>query len=203
MKRNLTTPSSIFLASLVTASACALSAGIHAALIPDHLRESPGLGGAFVLACLMLLVVTVIVVARPRSAVAGPAAALLLSGLTLAYVASRTTGIPLLEPDPEPTEMVGTLAVIVQLAGAAGALWLTRLSTRQLPGEDPVGEGAGALWQLAAVTPLLAIGAMLFTLHTAGSHHRHGADQPGHQHTATPNFLLRSKNVVGSDTNGA
>jgi hypothetical protein len=60
------------------------------------------------------------------------AAGLLLGGLVAAYAASRTTGIPVLDPDPEPVDAVGIAAVVLELAGLALALRLGQLRDRRL-----------------------------------------------------------------------
>ena len=51
------------------------------------------------------------------------AAALLLAGLMVAYIASRTTGIPLLESEREAVDGVGIATNVVEAIGLAFALW--------------------------------------------------------------------------------
>jgi hypothetical protein len=58
------------------------------------------------------------------------AVALLLAGLSLAYVASRTTGIPALDPDPEGVDAVGVATTAVEAIGVAFALWLIQPAGR-------------------------------------------------------------------------
>lgn len=107
--------------------ACATSAGIHAGIVPEHLREEPRLGVAFIVAVLVLLATAAAVCVRPSLAwVAAP----VLGGLALAYVDSRTTGIPLLAPDPEVVDPVGIVAAAIELLGVLCALWLAQ-STRR------------------------------------------------------------------------
>ena len=112
-------------ASLVVV-ACAATAGIHAGIVPEHLREEPRLGAAFVLAVVLLVMIGVALALRPASKRIARVAALLLGGLIAGYVASRTTGIPLLAPAPEAVDAVGITAVAVELAGVASALWLSQ-----------------------------------------------------------------------------
>jgi hypothetical protein len=107
----------------LTIFACAASAGIHAGIVPEHLREEPRLGVAFAIAVVVLLISAAIVALAPDR-VSARAAALVLGGLTVAYVASRTTGIPLLAPDPEAVDGVGIAAVVVELLGMCCALRL-------------------------------------------------------------------------------
>jgi hypothetical protein len=102
--------------------ACAASAGIHAGLIPEHLREEPRLGIAFALTVIVLLATAATVALKPSDRAAASLAALVLGGLVACYVASRTTGIPLLDPDPEAIDAIGVSAVAIQLVGLVFAL---------------------------------------------------------------------------------
>jgi hypothetical protein len=102
--------------------ACAASAGIHAGLVPEHLREEPRLGIAFALAVVALLVSAAVVAVKSLDRGAAGLAAVALGGLVACYVASRTTGIPLLDPEPEAVDAVGVSAVAIQLAGLVFAL---------------------------------------------------------------------------------
>jgi ABC-type uncharacterized transport system permease subunit len=112
--------------STVVVLACAASAGAHAGLVPAHLQEEPRLGVAFVVAVVLLLSALVAVSLRPtdRRVLAG--AALLLVGLALAYLATRTIGIPVLDPEREAVDVVGVLTTSIEIAGVAFALWLTQ-----------------------------------------------------------------------------
>jgi hypothetical protein len=104
--------------------ACAASAGIHAGLVPEHLREEPRLGVAFTLAVITLLATGAAVAFQPWARRVARISALLLGGLIAAYAASRTTGIPLLAPDPEAVDAVGIAAISIELVGLICALWL-------------------------------------------------------------------------------
>ena len=116
--------------STVVVLACAASAGAHAGLVPAHLLEEPRLGVAFVVAVVLLLSALVAVSLRPsdRRVLAG--AALVLFGLALAYLATRTIGIPVLDPEREGVDAVGVLTTSIEIAGVAFALWLTQPSGR-------------------------------------------------------------------------
>jgi hypothetical protein len=103
---------------------CAASAGIHAGLVPEHLREEPRLGVAFALAAVMLLGTGAAVARRPADRGIARAAALTLGALVAAYAASRTTGIPLIDPDPEAVDGIGIAAVALELGGVVLALRL-------------------------------------------------------------------------------
>jgi len=124
----------------VVAYACAASAGIHAGIVPEHLREEPRLGVAFVITVVLLVATCATVALRPDR-VTALAAALLLAGVICAYIASRTTGIPALAPDPESVDGVGIAAVAIELVGLTCALWLARPIRRRrrrpIPQEVP------------------------------------------------------------------
>jgi apolipoprotein N-acyltransferase len=104
--------------------ACAGSAGAHAGLAPAHLRSEPRLGVAFTAAAVLLVASAVALAHRPSDHRLATGVAVLLGGLVAAYVASRTTGIPLLDPEPEQVEAVGVATCMVEALGLASALWL-------------------------------------------------------------------------------
>lgn len=111
----------------LVAFACAASAGIHAGLVPEHLREEPRLGVAFALSVVALLSTGAATAVRPSDPRAARTAALLLASLIAGYAASRTTGIPLLAPNPEAADAVGVMAVSVEVVGLVFALRLGQL----------------------------------------------------------------------------
>ena len=85
-------------AVIVAACACAASAAVHAALVPEHLNESVGLGLAFMLA-------------------------VLLAALIVSWGVSRSTGIPVLHPHSEAVDLVGAATKLVEALGLACAIW--------------------------------------------------------------------------------
>jgi hypothetical protein len=113
-------------AARIVLAACAVSAGVHAGLVPEHLREAPQVGVAFVVAAGLLLTTATALAIRPESLGAARGAALLLGGLVAFYAASRTTGIPLLEPHAEPLDAVGASTKLVEALGLVFALRLSR-----------------------------------------------------------------------------
>jgi hypothetical protein len=113
--------------------ACAVSAGVHAGLVPEHLREEPALGVAFIVAAALLAATAIGVSARPASVAAGWGAAALLAGLIVSYAASRSTGIPLLQPEREAVDAVGIVTNLVEVAGLAAALSLTQVAGAPRP----------------------------------------------------------------------
>jgi hypothetical protein len=118
-------PRPVALTAALVVLAAAVSAGIHAGLVPEHLGEMPLLGVSFIVAVLALLAIAAAVAVRPQAQLPASLAAFLFAGLILAYAASRTTGLPVLEPEPEPVDAIGIATVAVQLVGLLAALWLT------------------------------------------------------------------------------
>ena len=118
----------------VVVAACAISAGVHAALVPEHFAESTAAGTGFLVSAVALGAVAV-AVARAGSALAPAAAALLLAGLILAYVLATTTGVPVLQPEPEAVDglALGTKAIeLVGILAALGAVF-ARSRPRRIP----------------------------------------------------------------------
>ena len=105
---------------------CAVSAGIHGALVPQHLREGTGAGLGFAAATVVLAGLVVWLTARPASHPAHGAAAAVFVGLLASYGLAVTSGMPFLHPSPEPVDglALATKAIeIVGLAAAASLLW--------------------------------------------------------------------------------
>jgi hypothetical protein len=101
---------------------CAASAGVHAALVVPHYRESVTLAAAFAAAAVALAVAAV-----GQALLLSPAAAVAVAGLLLgvagAYVVSRTTGIPGVMRHPEPLDRLGAATSCLEVAAAWAALW--------------------------------------------------------------------------------
>jgi hypothetical protein len=115
-----------FSARNVIAACCAASAGVHAALVPEHLAEGAILGTGFVVAAVLLFATAVAFTgARPLGALVAPAAALLLVALICGYVASRRTGLTFIGAQVEDLDAVGLVTQAVQAAGLVAALVLT------------------------------------------------------------------------------
>jgi hypothetical protein len=101
--------------------ACAISAGIHAALVPGH-------GFAFVAATALLAVVVLALTLRPAGALPLAAAATVLAGLVGGYALAATTGLPLVHPDPEPVDGLALATKAIEAVGLATALVLIHRS---------------------------------------------------------------------------
>ena len=87
--------------------ACAISAGIHGALVPSHFDEGTGPGLGFAVATVALIGMVVWLTWRQASALALAAAAATLVGLLTSYVLAITAGVPVLHPHPEPVDGEG------------------------------------------------------------------------------------------------
>ena len=99
--------------------ACAISAGIHGALVPSH-------GLAFAAATVVLASVAVAATLRPASATWPAGAAAGLGGLLVAYALATTTGLPVLHPEREAVDGLALATKAIELAGLLAALSLIR-----------------------------------------------------------------------------
>ena len=112
--------------------ACAMSAGVHAALVPEHLSESAAAGGGFI-ASAVLLSALAVALTRSRDGRLVVAAALTLVGLLVGYVLAVTSGMPVLMPAAEPVEGIAVATKAVEVAGLLAAIGLLRPVTRPVP----------------------------------------------------------------------
>jgi hypothetical protein len=105
---------------------CAISAGIHGALVREHFQEGAGPGTGFVVATVLLAALMVALTLRPTSHVAIAGAAMVLVGLIVSYAFAVTTGLPVLHPDVESVEGLALFTKAVEWVGVAAAtslLW--------------------------------------------------------------------------------
>lgn len=106
--------------------ACAISAGIHAALVPGHLREGTGAALGFLAAAAGLGVLAVALTCRPHDPAALAASAALFGGLLVSYAFAVTSGVPVLHPEPEPVDGLALFTKGVEAAGLLAAVQLLR-----------------------------------------------------------------------------
>jgi len=106
--------------------ACAISAGIHGALVREHFQEGTGAGLGFVAATVVLALLAVVLTRRP-SQLAFVAAAAVFTGLIATYALVITTGFPVLHPE---AEAVDGLAVFTKAVEGAGLVLATSLLRR-------------------------------------------------------------------------
>ena len=112
--------------SLGILGACAFSAGTHIALAPEHLSESTPLGLSFLGAAALLIALGLGAFARPRSMRLPLLIALLSATLIATYIASRSVGLPILHPEPEPVDAVGVTNKAAELVALILSLRLYR-----------------------------------------------------------------------------
>ena len=103
---------------------CAISAGIHAALAPDHFHEATGAGVGFVVATVLLAALAAQLTIRPGDRPALAAVALVFVGLIVSYALATTTGVPVLHPDVEPVDKLALFTKAIEVAGFAASLSL-------------------------------------------------------------------------------
>jgi hypothetical protein len=106
--------------------ACAISAGIHGALVPGHFNEGTGAGLGFAAATVALAGMVVWLTWRPANPAALAAAAVTFAGLLASYALATTTGLPVLHPDPEPVDSLALATKAIEAAGLLAALHLLR-----------------------------------------------------------------------------
>jgi hypothetical protein len=102
------------------ALAVMFSAGIHAALVPEHLQEMPPLGWSFIAAAAVGVALAWALVANPKDQLFARLAALFLAVEVLAWVLFVSAPVPGFSGTPEPVE---TIALVCK-AGELIGLWL-------------------------------------------------------------------------------
>jgi hypothetical protein len=116
--------------------ACAISAGIHGALVPDHFAEGTGAGLGFAAATVLLATLVVALTLRSASALALAGAAAVLAGLLASYLFAVTTGLPVLHPQPEPVDGLALATKAIETVGLLAAtilLWLPSVAVTLPP----------------------------------------------------------------------
>ena len=156
--------------SEIVVLACAISAGVHGGLAPEHFSHSVATGVGFVAATVALVPITLLLARDPTSRPGLIAAALVLAGLLIAYVFAVTTGVPVLQPEPEPVEFVAVVTKVVELVGLVAALDLLR--------SQRVGSGAQTAPQRVPLTVLafVALFSAFVALELSGDHAHGGHD---------------------------
>jgi hypothetical protein len=110
--------------------ACAISAGVHGALVPAHFDEGIGAGLGFAVATVLLAALAVALTLRPASALALAGAAAVFAGLLVSYALATTTGVPALHPEPEPVDGLALATKAIEAVGLLAALNLLRHGRR-------------------------------------------------------------------------
>lgn len=121
-------------ARLLVALVCAGSAGIHAGLVPAHLRESTLLGFLFAVDALLLAVAAISIRDGRREGrddvLFTALVAALLASTAIAYLLSRTIGLPRLISEVEPVDGLGAITTLFELIGLGACLLLTLRTDR-------------------------------------------------------------------------
>jgi hypothetical protein len=97
----------------------AVTAGIHIALVPEHLREAPYAGALFIALSVAALALATLLVHRSDLVIWALSGGLVLSAL-ISYIASRTIGLPSLADDVG--DWLNPLGVAALLVEAAAVL---------------------------------------------------------------------------------
>ena len=100
--------------------ACAISAGIHGALVPEHLEEGAAAAGGFAVSAVLLGALALAITRSTRPILLAGAAAV-FAGLLVSYALAVTTGVPVLHPEVEPVEGLAVFTKLVELAGLLAA----------------------------------------------------------------------------------
>jgi hypothetical protein len=117
---------------------CAISAGIHGALAPDHFEEGTGAGLGFVAATVLLGVLAVVLTRKPTQAALLATAAVYV-GLIASYALVLTTGFPMLHPEPEPVDALALFTKAIEAVGFVLAASLVRRPALALTLTQPKG----------------------------------------------------------------
>jgi hypothetical protein len=104
---------------------CAISAGIHGALVRDHFQEGRGAGLGFVAATVLLAVLAVVLTRKPTQ-LALVATAAVFAGLIASYAVVLTTGFPVLHPEPEAVDALALFTKAIEAVGLVLAAGLLR-----------------------------------------------------------------------------
>jgi hypothetical protein len=163
--------------------ACAISAGIHAALVPAHLDERAAAGGGFLAAALALSALAVLIMRRPASAVGPASAVVVFGGLIVSYVFATTTGVPVLQPEPEPVDGLALATKAIELVGVVTAWSL--VSGRTAAGLRPSRPIPLFLAGIVATFSALAAIAVSGGHHGHAHHDHHDHHDHAHHHTPT------------------
>jgi hypothetical protein len=112
------------------ALAVTFSAGIHAALAPEHLKEMPPLGYSFIGAALVGAALACALVSRPNDRRMPLLAGLFCLGQIVVWLLFVTVHVPGFSGTPEPVETIALISKAVELYGLALAVSLATSSNR-------------------------------------------------------------------------
>jgi hypothetical protein len=117
---------------------CAISAGIHGALVRDDFKEGTGAGLGFALATVLLAALAVVLTRKPtQPALLATAAG--FAGLIASYALVITTGFPVLHPEPEAIDGLAVFTKAVEAIGLVLAVSLLRRPSLAITLTQPKG----------------------------------------------------------------
>jgi hypothetical protein len=123
------------------ALAVMFSAGIHAALVPEHLQEMPPLGWSFIAAAALGVALAWALVTNPEDRLLARLAAVFLAVEVLAWVVFVTVRVPGFMGTPEPVETIALVCKAGELIGlwlAVAIGWPDQIAARTAPVREPV-----------------------------------------------------------------
>lgn len=142
------------------ALAVAFSAGIHCALVPEHLEEMPSLGYAFIVAAMVGAGIALALVARPEDRRIVAAAGLFCLGQIIAWGLFVSVQVPFFPGTPETIETIALRSKAVEAIGVLLVLGLLGSARRPV---DPnhrrasraYGSGGAppATWEASSTAP--------------------------------------------------
>src|SRR5262245_52770357 len=128
------------------ALAVTFSAGIHAALVPEHLQEMPPLGYAFIAAAVIGSGFALALILRPNNPRFPLLAGLFCLGQILTWALFISVPVPGFSGTPEPIEGIALVSKAAELTGLLVALVLVQPRHFLKPNSSP---GAAVAWQAA------------------------------------------------------
>jgi hypothetical protein len=172
---------------------CALSAGVHYALVPPHLEENTILGAGFAVSTALLLLAALAIARSGDVRVPAGATAALLGALIVAYGVSRTIGLPVGGEGVEELDALGLATQCIQAAGLAAAIALCRPLGRHAGARRSKGRPSMKTLELLKTRRLSAVAIIIVALaatvpaFAASGDHHHSADEhalASHSHAA-------------------
>ena len=115
------------------ALAVAFSAGIHAALVPEHIEEMPRLGWLFVAAAAIGGCLAIALVFRPDDRRISFVAGLFCLGQIAAWVLFVSVPVPGFPGTPEPIEAIALVSKAIEAAAVALAFSLAPPESQREP----------------------------------------------------------------------
>jgi hypothetical protein len=104
--------------------AVTFSAGMHAALVPEHLKEMPPLGWSFIGAAIIGAALAYALICSPEDRLLARLAALFLAAEIVAWVVFVTVRVPGFMGTPEAVETIALVCKAVELFGLVLAIWI-------------------------------------------------------------------------------